>query len=76
MAGYKNNTQKSVAFLYTKNEISEKESLKDSSIWNSNNLGISVTNEVEDLYAENYKTTMKETGDDSELKEISCSYKN
>ena len=31
MAGYKINTQKSVAFLYTNNETSEKQSLKDKS---------------------------------------------
>lgn len=31
MAGYKINTQKSVAFPYTNNEISEKQSLKEKS---------------------------------------------
>ena len=32
VAGYKINIQKSVAFLYTNNEISERESKKDNSI--------------------------------------------
>ena len=30
-----------------------------------NNLGINLTKEVEDLYAENYKTLIKETEDES-----------
>ena len=62
--GYKINIQKSISFLYTTNEISEKEfkvmlkkklSFKVTSqkwkYW-----GINLTKEVKDLYAENYSS--------------------
>ena len=59
--GYKINIQKSVAFLYTNNEILEKEhtppKLYPPKI---NYLGIHLTKEGKDLDAENYKTLIKE----------------
>jgi len=58
-AGYKINIQKSVTFLYTNNEILEKEyknpipfKIAPQKI---KYLGIHLTKEVKDLYAENYK---------------------
>ena len=64
VAGYKIYIQKSVAFLYTNNEILEKEykntipfKIAPQEI---KYLGINLTKEVKDLYAENYKTLTKE----------------
>ena len=64
VAGYKIDIQKLVAFLYTKNETSEKE-YKNTIPFKITppkikNLGISLTKEVKDLYAENYKILIKE----------------
>ena len=59
--GYKINRQKSVEILYTNNEISGKESKKTIpfEITSKKEKGINLTNEVKDLYAENYKTFKK-----------------
>ena len=60
VAGYKINIQKSVAFLYTKNEILEKEYKNTIPFKIAPHkikyLGIHRTKEVKDLYAKNYKT--------------------
>ena len=58
--GYKVNTQKSLAFLYTNNEKSERE-IKESipfTIATKKNkiLGINLPKETKELYMENYKT--------------------
>ena len=77
VAGYKISIQKSVAFLYTNNEISEREKEKTIRFKNAlkKYLGINLTKEVKDLYAENYKTLMKEIKDDSKKwKAIPCSW--
>ncbi|WP_440486912.1 RNA-directed DNA polymerase [Staphylococcus aureus] len=68
VAGYKINVHKSVAFLYTNNKLTEKE-LKNSipftiATKRIKYLGINLTKEVKDLYNENYKTFLKEIGDD------------
>jgi hypothetical protein len=59
VAGYKINLQKSVAFLYTNNEQTEKEYRKNNSIFSSlkdiKYLGINLSKEVKDLYSESYK---------------------
>ena len=83
VAGYKINIQKSVAFLYTNNEISESECKKQKSK-NAHfklrppklkYLGIILTKEVKDVYAKTYKTLIKETEDDSKKwKDISHSW--
>ena len=59
VAGYKINIQKSVTFLYTNNEILEKE-YKNTIPFKIAPQGIHLTKEVKDLYAENYETLNKE----------------
>ena len=59
-AGYKVNTQKSKAFLYTNNKTEETEIGKkipfDIATRKINYLGINLSKEVKDLYSENYTT--------------------
>ena len=68
VAGYKINTQKSLAFLQTNNEKSErgfKESLPFTTATKRiKYLGINLVKETKELYTENYKTLMKEIKDD------------
>ena len=63
VAGYKINTQKSLAFLYTNDEKSETEINKTLPFTIATKrikyLGINLPKETKDLYAENYKTLMK-----------------
>ena len=68
VAGYKINMQKSLAFLYTNNEISERE-IKESIPFiiapkRNKYLGINLPKETKELYTEKYKTPMKEIKDD------------
>ena len=79
VAGYKINIHKLVALLYTNNEILEKEhkniipfKIAPPKI---KYLGIHLIKEVKDLYAENYKTLIKEIKEDSKKwKDIPCSW--
>ena len=69
VAGYKINTQKSVAFLDTNNKRSERE-IKETIPFTITSkrikyLGIKLPMEAKDLYSENYKTLMKEIEDDT-----------
>ena len=79
VAGHKINTQKSLAFLYTNNENSEKE-IKESTPFSIvtkriKYLGINLAKETKELYTENYKTLMKEIKDDiNRWREIPCSW--
>ena len=79
MAGYKINTQKSLAFLYTNNEKTERE-IKETipftiAMTRIKYLGINLPKETKDLYIENYKTLMKEIKDDTNRwRNISCSW--
>ena len=62
VAGYKINTQKSLAFLYTNNEKTERE-IKETipftiATKRIKYLGINLPKETKDLYIENYKTLM------------------
>ena len=63
IAGYKINTQKSVSFLYTNNERSEREIEEAIPFTTASTgmkyLGISLPKEAKDLYSKNYKTPMK-----------------
>ena len=63
VAGYKINTQKSLAFLYTNNEKSETE-IQESILLTITRkkikyLGINLPKGRKELYTENYKTLMK-----------------
>ena len=67
VAGHKINTQKSLAFLYSNDEKSERE-IKETLPFTTATqriqyLGINLLKETKDLYAENYKTLMKEIKD-------------
>ena len=79
VSGYKINIQKSIVFLYTKDEAAEREIKKTIPfIWAPKTiryLGINLSKEVKDLYSENYKTLMKEIKDDTtKWKDIPCSW--
>ena len=79
VAGYKINPQKSLALLYTKTEKFERE-IKETlpftiATKQMKYLGINLSKETKDLYAENYKTLMKEIKDDTNRwRDISCSW--
>ena len=66
---YKTNAQKSLAFLHTNDEkfkIEIKETLPFTTATKTiKYLGINLPKETKDLYAENYKTLMKEIKDDT-----------
>ena len=75
---HKINTHKSLSFLYTKNEKSEKLRNQSHSPLQQKRikyLGINLPKETKELYTENYKTLMKEIKDDiKRWKDISCSW--
>ena len=78
-AGYKVNTKKSKAFLYTNNETSETENRKknpfDIGTRKIKYLGINLTSEVKELYSENYTTLKKEIKEDTnKWKHVPCSW--
>ena len=68
VAGYKINSQKSIAFLYTNRKRTEREIKETIPLTITSNcikyLGINLPKEVKDLYSENYKILMKEIKDD------------
>ena len=69
VAGYKINTQKSLAFLYTNNEKSERE-IKETIPFTTATKRIKYF-----LYTENYKTLMKEIKEDTNRwRNIPCSW--
>ena len=77
-AGYKVNTQKSKAFLYTNNETAEREIRKkipfDIATRKIKYLGINLAKEVKDLYSENYTTLKTEIKEDTnKWKHVPCS---
>ena len=67
VAGYKINAQKSRTFLYTNVEKSESEIKKTLPFTIATKrikyIGIKLSQDTKDLYAENYKTLMKEIKD-------------
>ena len=79
VAGYKINAQKSLAFLYANDGKSERE-IKETlpftiATKRIKYLGINLPKETKDLYAENYKTLMKEIKDDTNRwRGIPCSW--
>jgi hypothetical protein len=68
VAGYKTNLQKSLAFLYTNNEQTEKEYMEiipfkiasKKTIY----LGVNLTKDLNDLYKDSYKPLKKEMEED------------
>ena len=78
VAGYKINTQKSLAFLYTNNEKSERE-IKESIPFSITTkrikyLGINLPKETKELYTENYKTLKDIKDDINKWRDIPCSW--
>ena len=79
VAGYKINTQKSLIFLYTNNEKTDRE-IKEMIPFTMATkrikyLGVYLPKETKDLYIENYKSLMKEIKEDTNrLRNILCSW--
>ena len=79
VAGYKISTQKSLAFLYTNNEKTERE-IKETipftiAMKRIKYLEINLLKKQKDLYIENYKTLMKEIKEDTNRwRNIPCSW--
>ena len=79
IAGYKINIKKTVAFLYTSNKVAKrviKESIPFTIAPKTiKYLGVNLTKEVKDLYAENCRKLMKEIEEDTKKwKKIPCSW--
>ena len=76
MAGYKINIQKSVAFLYANNELTEREIKKTIPFTIASKrikyLGINLTKDVKDLFSENNMTLEKEIGEDTNSGNTYC----
>ena len=74
VTGYKIDTQRSLAFLYTNNKKIERE-IKETipftiAMKRIKYLGIYLPKETKDLYIENYKTLVKESKEDTNRLEI------
>ncbi|KAL6058354.1 hypothetical protein STEG23_024193 [Scotinomys teguina] len=79
VAGYKINSKKSVALLYTKDKRAEEEIKATSPFTIATNnikyLGVTLTKQVKDLYDENFKTLKKEMEEDlRKWKDLPCSW--
>ena len=79
VTGHKIKAQISLAFLYTNDEHSEREIKETLQFTTAKKrikyLGINVPKETKDLYAESYKTLMKEIKDDkNSRRDIPCSW--
>ena len=79
VAGYKINTQKSLAFLYTNNEKSERDIKESIPLTTATKrikyLGINSPKETKELYTKDYKTLMKKIKDDiNSWRDIPCSW--
>ena len=77
--GYEITTQKSLAFLYTNNEKSEREITESIPFTIATKgikyLGINLPKKMKELYTENYKMLMKEIKDDiNRQRDIPCSW--
>jgi hypothetical protein len=79
VVGYKINSNKSVAFLYTKDKQAEKE-IRETTPFRivTNNikyLGVTLTKEVKDLYNKNFKSLKKEIKENlRRWKDLPCSW--
>jgi hypothetical protein len=77
--GYKINLQKSLAFLYTNNEQTEKEYMEAIPFTIASkkikHLGVNLTKNVSDLYKEKYKPLKKEIEEDyRRWRDLLCSW--
>ena len=73
------NTEKSLAFLYTNNEKSEKETKESIPFTVATKkikyLGINLPRDTKELYTEKYKTLMKDIKDDiNRWRDVPCSW--
>jgi hypothetical protein len=79
VAGYKINSSKSMAFLYTKTKEAEKE-IRDTTPFSIvtkyiKYLGVTLTKEVKDLYEKKFKSLKKEIREDvRSSKDLPCSW--
>jgi hypothetical protein len=79
VAGYKINSNKSMAFLYSKDKQTEKE-IRETAPFSivTNNikyLGVTLTKEVKDMYDKNLKSLKKEIKEDlRRWKDLPCSW--
>jgi hypothetical protein len=76
--GYKINSNKSMAFLYTKDKLTEKE-IRETTPFTivTNNVkyfSVTLTKEVKDLYDKNFKSLKKEIEDVRRWKDLPCSW--
>ena len=79
VAGYKINSKKSVALLYTDNKRTGEEIRESTPFTIATNsikyLGVTLTKQVEDLYDKNFKSLRKEIEDDNrKWKDLPCSW--
>jgi hypothetical protein len=79
VAGYNINSNKSVAFLYTKDKRAEKEIRETTPFIIVTNyikyLGVTLSKEVKDLYDKNFKSLKKEIEEDlRRWKDLPCSW--
>ena len=72
------NIHKSVAFLYSNKDLSERENNKTALFKITSkrirHWGINLIREVKDLYCENYKTMKEIEGDTNKWKDIPCTW--
>jgi hypothetical protein len=79
VAGYKINSHKSMAFLYTQDKQAEKE-IRETTPFsivtnNINYLGLTLTKKVKDMYDKNFKSIKKEIKEDlRRWKDLPCSW--
>jgi hypothetical protein len=78
VAGYKINSNKSVAFIYTNDKQAEKEIRETTPFTIAKNnikyLGVTLTKQVKDLYGNNFKSLKKEIEDLRKWREISYAH--
>ena len=79
VAGYKINSNKSIAFLYSKDKQAQKE-IKETTLFtivinNIKLLGVTLIKQVKDLYDKNFKYLKKEIDEDiRRWKDLPCSW--
>jgi hypothetical protein len=78
VAGYKTNSNKSVAFLYIIDKQAEKENKEATPFTavtdNIKYLGVTLTKQVKGLYDKNFKSPKKEIKDFRRWKDLPCSW--